>query len=331
MTDKQLEYVVTIATEGSVSRAAERLFVSQSSLSQTLARVEEELGVEIFSRSSFPLTPTYAGELFLSSASQILDIKNNLTARYKEIKEETAGRIHIGLSQDRNLIFTPIILPPFIKQYPNVDIVFTESDQNRLDHLLLDRKIDIIITLRPQIRRELLYFPILTEQMFLVLPIHHNFGDYLHPPKSIADFRRVPFILTKSGNNLRTMCNQILDEARISPRILMETSSMDVCLRMAAKGLGATIIPSMFYNLHECKNNVYILPLSSKYNREIFFAYRKEMYLSFILKEFIRIATESLSSYNYSIGMINSPSAEEHEEIFQKRLKQQHSEKEKMV
>ena len=145
---------------------------------------------------------------------------------------------------------------------------------------------------------ELLYFPILTEQMILVLPINHNFGDYLHPPKSIADFRRVPFILTKTGNNLRTLCNQILDDARISPRILMETSSMDVCLRMAANGLGATIIPSMFYKLHECKNSVYILPLSSKYNREIFFAYRKEMYLSFILKEFIRIAAESLLSYN---------------------------------
>lgn len=295
MTDKQLEYITAIAMEGSISRAAERLFVSQSALSQTLARVEEEFGVELFSRASLPLTPTYAGELFLASASQILDIKGNLMTHYAELKNKTSGRIQIGMSQDRNRIFTPIILPPFMKQYPKVDIVFTESDQERLDHLLLDRKIDLILTIHPYTHRELMYYPILSEQMLLALPVDHDFGDGLRPPKSIADFGKVPFILTKSGNSLREIEDHILSDARISPRVLMETNSMEVCLRTSASGLGATIIPDTIYKLHEYKNQLYALPLPSKYSRDIAFAYRKEMSLSFILREFIRISIESLS------------------------------------
>ena len=81
MTDKQLEYILTIANEGNITRAAAKLYVSQASLSQVLQYVEKEIGVTIFSRTPLPLKPTYEGELFLRSAKQILEIKQNLIDR----------------------------------------------------------------------------------------------------------------------------------------------------------------------------------------------------------------------------------------------------------
>ena len=69
---KELEYVVTIADEGSISRAAERLFMAQSSLSQFLARYEAELGARLFSRTGGGVRPTGAGEIFIRSAREML-------------------------------------------------------------------------------------------------------------------------------------------------------------------------------------------------------------------------------------------------------------------
>lgn len=66
MTDKQLEYILTIANEGNITRAAAKLYVSQASLSQVLQYVEKEIGVTIFSRTPLPLKPTYEGELFFA-------------------------------------------------------------------------------------------------------------------------------------------------------------------------------------------------------------------------------------------------------------------------
>ena len=111
MTDKQLEYIVTIATESNITRAAQKLYIGQSALSQILAHVESELGVKIFLRSTGALVPTPSGELFLQSARDILQIKHNLLAQYQEQKQPQFGSVHIGMSQSRSWLFTPIILP----------------------------------------------------------------------------------------------------------------------------------------------------------------------------------------------------------------------------
>lgn len=296
MTDKQLEYILVIANEGNITRAANKLFISQSSLSQLLSHVESELDVELFSRDVSPLAPTYAGELFLKSAAQVLEIKKNLLTKYAELKNQKSGRIHIGMSQDRSWIFTPLILPDFVKQYPDVEIVFSEGSQQQLTEMLLQRKIDLIFTVDPPILSQLNYYTLFSEQMILTVPVdnpicaHLRSGTNLEP----ALFTDTPFILTRQGNNLRTLTDQILSDAKISPKILLETHSMDVCLHMSAYGLGASIIPDTLYYFRDPHNQVFAYPLDEKYNRDISIAYRKEMYLPFIMNEFIRIATANL-------------------------------------
>ncbi len=294
MTDKQLEYILTIANEGNITRAAAKLYVSQASLSQVLQYVEKEIGVTIFSRTPLPLKPTYEGELFLRSAKQILEIKQNLMVQYDEVKNCKAGRIHVGMSQDRSWLFTPLILPNYVKEYPKVEIMFTEGNQAELTKMLLQGQIDIIFTIDPFIDSRLSYHMLFKEQMLLILPKTHRFTEWELTQTDLSRLEGTPFILTRKENHLRSVSDQILSDAKLTPRIFLETHSMDVCMRMVSQGLGASIVPDTLYYLHGLREQVWALPMDAKYSRDINLAQRKDMYLPFIMTEFIRIATERL-------------------------------------
>ncbi|MHC1719948.1 MAG: LysR family transcriptional regulator [Clostridiaceae bacterium] len=295
MTDKQLEYIVAIASEGNITRAASKLYVSQSSLSQILTHVENEIGTKIFTRSS-PLVPTYAGELFINSAKQILEIKQSLFMQFKEIENCNSGRIHIGMSQSRSQLFASFIIPDYLKLYPNVEIIFTEGRQQELNDLLLNGKIDFIFTVDPQMYEVLNYHILFKEKMFLILsndsPLcsSHKTGDNI----DLSLLSETPFILMRHGNNLRTLAEHILSDAKLCPNVIIESQSMDVCFQMASNGLGATIVPDTLYYFHKYRENVQAFPMNDEYDRPIAIAYRKNMYLPFIMTEFIRISANNL-------------------------------------
>lgn len=297
MTDKQLEYIVAIAAEGNVTRAAQKLYIGQSALSQVLSHVETELGIKIFLRASSALVPTPSGELFLDSARKILEIKRNLLAQYSEQENRHSGSIHVGMSQARSWLVTPFILPEFIRQYPDVNIVFTEGNEAELNKLLINGKIDIIFTVCPYISNEFCYHTLFDEHIFLALPKEHPLcaQGQLRETLDFSLLRDVPFILLRQEHNLRRLADQILSEARISPRILLESHSMDVCFQMSAFGLGASIIPDTLYYGHRYQVQVEVFPTGSQYNRKMAIVYRKNMYLPFVTKEFIRIATDKLA------------------------------------
>lgn len=296
LTDKQLEYIVTIATEANITRAAQKLYIGQSALSQTLAHVEAELGIKIFLRSTGALIPTPSGELFLQSARDILQIKRNLLAQYREQKQPKFGSIHIGMSQSRSWLFTPIILPKFIQQYPEVNIVFTEGNETELNKLLVNGKIDLVFTINPHTDSRFCYHNLFDEQIVLSLAKQHPLclSGALSEPLDLSLLEGVSFFLLQKGNDLRRLADLIFSDAQIYPRILLESHSMDICFQMSATGLGAAVIPDTLYYCHRDRDQVNIFHIGKQYSRKMAIVYRKNMYLSFIAKEFIRISEESL-------------------------------------
>ena len=98
---KQALYVKTIAETGSLTAAAKQLYISQPSLSQMLRTVEAESGIALFDRSMQPLRLTYAGEKYLEAAESMLLTEERLQKQFREIRNEQAGRLRIGISVSR--------------------------------------------------------------------------------------------------------------------------------------------------------------------------------------------------------------------------------------
>lgn len=297
MTDKQLEYLLKIASEGNISKAAEKLFVSQSSLSQMLAHTEKELGVKIFDRSRTPLVPTYSGELFLSSAQKVLEIKRDLLIQYQEIEDNTSGQLHIGMAPSRSWLFVPNIIPDYMERFPNVELVFTEGFQDSLNPMLLDGKIDLILTVIPPNTPDIISVPIFTEQMFMIVPRAYalpkrDAGEKLE----LSAFQNIPFVFLRPHHDLRNITNKILSDGGFAPRVLLETDSMDVCLRLTATNLCATILPDSLYYFHEFKDRVRPIFTNSRYSRTMYISYKRNKYVPLIMQEFIRIAINNLQN-----------------------------------
>jgi len=296
MTDRQLECIVAIANHGSITSAAKQLIVSQSSLSQLLGNLEKELGVQLFSRATSPLVPTYAGDQVLKAAGQILEIKQSLMYKLEDLNHSCRGRITIGTSQKRSSFFMPIVLSAYMKQCPEVEISFIEEDQKLLEDMVMGGKVDLAFTTHPRWADQLDYQYLYREYLMLALPSDHPLCSSIEgtSPLNLSLTSGIPFILIHEGHDIRAMCNQAFSDFGMRPNILLESHSMDVCFQMAACGLGATIIPDTLVKGHPIRGHIKCFHIGRAYSREVAIAYRKNMYLPFIMKEFISIATEQI-------------------------------------
>lgn len=135
---KELNYIVTIADEGSISRAAEKLYMAQSSLSQFLQLYEAELGAPLFMRTSRGVRPTASGSVFLNHARQILLQYHRAQSELWDIEELSGGRIELGISTFRGTYLLPPVLKRFRDRYPRIHVEITEKDSMYLEEMILE-------------------------------------------------------------------------------------------------------------------------------------------------------------------------------------------------
>lgn len=301
MTDRQLECIAAIAKYKSLTGAAKQLYVSQSSLSQMLTKMEKEVGAQLFRRTNTSMILTYAGEQYLKAAEEIFEIKQNLSYRLKDLEHADQGRITIGISPKRSSLFMPAVLSAYMKRFPQVEIVFVEEDQRLLEDMVRRNEVDVAFVTHPLLKEELKYRFLYREYVLLVLPLEHPLNGRLDP-EEVVDLnvlKDTPFVLTREGHDIRRLCNQAFADFQFTPNIRLETQSLDVCFQMAAYGIGATMLPDTLAKGHPFRGRVRCYRIGDAYGRYVAITHRKNMYVSHILKEFMDIAAEQIIQ-NYS-------------------------------
>lgn len=288
---RQLNYIVTISEHKNITKAAKELYISQSSLSHFLAKTEEELDIKLFDRNTNPISLTYAGERYVETAREILKLSNNLKKEFSDIKQCKKGKIVIGVSQGRGAFMLPLILKEYRKEYPKLEIRTLESNTSELKESLMKGLIDLIIMpeeeLDLNIEKELIY----EEELLLISSKDYikDFCGISNKEKiSLNKVKDLPFILLKKGHGIRTKCDSIFIKENINPKIVFETTSNTMALRLASIGEGVSIVPkrSIVSNSVVKDLDVYQIDGDSvKWN--IIVAYRKDVYLSKIQREFI--------------------------------------------
>ena len=129
----KLNYVMTIAEYQSISKAAEKLHMTQPALTRYLNHLEDELGVKLFDRTTLPIRLTYAGEWYIKRTNQILDINRKMHQEIQEMIDCQRGKITIGMSPGRLDHWAPYLLPEFKRQYPDVEVNFIIGGHNFLE------------------------------------------------------------------------------------------------------------------------------------------------------------------------------------------------------
>lgn len=291
-----MQLVLKVAQMQSFTKAANALKVPQPSLSQSIFALEKELGVALFNRSTNPISLTHAGEIYLSKATLISDLCDDLTMQIKELSTMQTGKIRIGFSQNGyNML--PDILPKFCKRFSSADIKISQLFSTlKIKQMLLDDEIDIGMLMLP-VDSALLNYEIVKKSMaYLALPISHplsiKFKSKNLPKISIKELKNEKFILPKSSQESRIIFNKIFSNASFEPEILCETETFDIANAIVASGVGACFSISELIK-DDKKDKIKLFDISDpSLEKTLAIAYKKDKKLSELASEFIKIAKE---------------------------------------
>lgn len=247
MDTKYLTYILAIAKRQNMTKAAEDLFVSQSSLSQYLSKLESELGTPLFYRTKGSLSLTPAGQLYVTAAEKVIHIKDNL---YRSIQNiDNRGHITIGVTSQFGLKMLTELIPPFKASFPDVTIEISETNVPTLTKMLQEENIDCGIMALNAIEP---FSPsqvdvLRQEEVYLAIPKTHPYHQKnTEKPITIQEFAENfsedNILLSKKGSTLRVLTDQIIESAQIMLSTICETNSIIATRSMVAMGIGVTLI-----------------------------------------------------------------------------------------
>lgn len=294
---RQLEYILKVAEERSFSKAAQKLFIAQPSLSQYIHKIELELGVQLFDRSITPLKLTFAGELYVETAKRILDLKDQLYHQIEDIANFRKGRITIGLSPFRSTYIMPKVLPFFYEKFPGIEVILFEGTSNELENLAMKGTTDLTLMTSPIQQNNFDFETIMSEEILVVLPPNHPLQNKVHyktndksirPLINLKELRDESFILLKKDQKLHKIATYLCEQAGFSPRIILESESIEAAHALVTAGMGITFVPDTLTLFREAPPYpLYCSLEEARPTRDLVVAYRKGRYLSVAAKEFI--------------------------------------------
>ena len=249
MTLTELKYIVAVARERHFGRAAEACFVSQPTLSVAVKKLEEELDVKIFERSSNEVTITALGEDIVRQAQSVLDQAAEIKEIAKRGKDPLAGVLTLGV------IYTigPYLLPDLVRQSiartPQMPLMLQENFTVKLLEMLRTGEIDCAILAEPFPDTGLAIAPLYDEPFLAAVPSTHPLAQ--QESNSTQQLKNETMLLLGAGHCFRDHVLEVCPEfARYASnaegiRRSFEGSSLETIKHMVAAGMGVTLVPRL--------------------------------------------------------------------------------------
>lgn len=272
MTENDLTKIVTIAEEGSMAKAAQKLFITQPALSKSLAKVEAELGEVLFTRSSNGLIPTEAGKYLVTKAYQILKLYEDTRVEFCELNQMQKGLLKLGSAERIGALLLPNLLKSFSERYPNIKIDIVEENSVLLEEQVLMGALDLAIVCLPLRNENLSYKVFYRGPLFLALPksspanrfAYYQEGEkmpYIH----LEDVLDQEFILTKPFKKTRVAADRILKPFAKDVKIFMESQNIETVIRLVAGGMGISLVPYIYTKSYVTGDNINYYQIEEKY------------------------------------------------------------------
>ena len=259
--EQDMRYIYRVYQEGSFSKAAEKLFLTQPALSIAIKRVEDTIGAALFDRSRHPLELTEAGRAYIRAIEQMGDLEDDLEREINDLRNLKTGKLLVGGSHYLNSYILARILSGFSHQHPGIRIGLVEKGSDELIADLEERKLDLTFSCDSELIRRFEHRPAFQDMILLAVPksfltgtelgkdaltaVQVMAGKHLRPdcPKVPLDcFREMEFILLGAGNNLHSRNLQMFDQAGFTPKIKMTLSQLVTAYRLADNEMGITFI-----------------------------------------------------------------------------------------
>ncbi|PKN94351.1 MAG: hypothetical protein CVU44_04505 [Chloroflexi bacterium HGW-Chloroflexi-6] len=242
----ELRVFVAAAEELNFSRAAARLHLSQSAVSQNIQSIEKSYGVELFLRHGRTVQLSEVGQAILPMAHEILNSIRLLEDSLINVNGEVAGELTIGCSTTSGKYILPNLLAAFRREYSLVRSRVAISSRSSIVERLLDQSLALGVMSRRVEHRDLEYMPLLEDKVILIVPVHHPWANYGRAMP--ADLLDQPFIRREDTSGTSETVLNALKQHGIMPdmlNVVMELGNAEAIEMSVEEGIGIAFVSEL--------------------------------------------------------------------------------------
>ncbi|MBD8033211.1 MULTISPECIES: LysR family transcriptional regulator [Solibacillus] len=291
---RQLEYFMMLCKELHFTRAAEKLHISQPTLSHQIKVLENEVGALLFDRIGKKISLTEAGEILFNQSASIFNSIDNAKLQINELELLERGTLKIGAlpGELTNIVSESLIQYSF--EYPQIKLSVLSSDD--LYSLLRDNQIDFAFSFTqnylPSAEDQFIEIPLYVEEFLFVAEREHPL--MAEEELSLSQLIDVPLILFSSLHLCRKILDGTLKQEHISLNPVFETSSINTIFNFVNKGMGGTIIAKSLYQMQD-NERLTARPITNEgLKRETAIIYRKDKFMNKAVRYYIPILIDYL-------------------------------------
>ncbi len=286
---RALEVFVTVVEKNGFTRAAEALYVGQPALSKTIQKLEQDLNVTLFDRTSKKIQLTDEGKLLYEKSKEILAKINSIPESLNELSQVISGEVKVGIPQIIGSIFFPQIAYHFMKRYPNVTLTTKEDGGVIIEKLVTQGELDIGFVVLPAantIEAELIY----QDKFVVCVSSKHPLAKV--QAVRLSELKDEKFILFDKSFALYNLIRNHCIESGFSPEVSFQSTQWDLVLELVSAQLGISIIPKKLTNkLNDI--DIVALPIKEPNMRwNIGIITKKNAHKSYALQEFIKVVRD---------------------------------------
>ncbi len=291
----QLYVFTKVSEEKSFSKAAESIYLSQSTVSSHINNLEKYFGQKLFDRLGKEVALTYFGEKLYPWAKEILQLKDKALLELKDYKIKIEGHIKITASTVPAHYIVPGLLSRFSSEYPDIKYSLNMSNSREAAEMLAKGKTDLSFTGLKHLTDKLEFIPLAQEKLVAITP------PSLRPAAkvSIKELAGYPFLFRKHGSGTQAILEEMLQKAGIDItklKVIGYFNSVEVIKQCVKEGMGISIISEIAASDYVRQNLVNACEIDElKEKRTFYLAYNKKRTLPPIVDLFIK----SCSNYKY--------------------------------
>lgn len=288
MNTQQLEYIIAISEEKSLSRAADRMMVSEPALSQQVKKLEKELDAKLFVRVKNELVLTDAGRVYVNGAHSLISTYSRALKEIQKLKN--SGRRQITLVYNNILLpsFSNQILPAFLELHRDVYLSTIDGNASVAKDYLNGGMADLAILATRELSHSILeYIPLRDEELMLAVPADHPcLPGFLDQGVDFNCLKEDSFILNQSNSFFRTLERETFGLRQFTPNVLCEISDLNAAHQMVVQQRGIAFLPR---SMEQTSDRCICLPLDPPAVFHIVIAYHKGFILTRPIRDLIML------------------------------------------
>lgn len=297
---RQFRYMLVLAEKKSFSDAAAELNISQPSLSQYVKRLEEELGVQLFSRTNGNIRLTDSGRVYLETGKKIIDAERQMQRQLSDLNHFEKGSVIIGIAPTRCQYLMPEIVKRFKKVYPGMHLII---EQRFIDNLIEDAEhgaFDLCVATLPVDKTKFEYDLMMEEEIVLAVPKLSECykglkessgisGNRAYPVVDIRQLSGLDYVFLSESQPTQLQLNAFCSQYGFSVNNAVECRSIETQYSMVKARIGVALIPSSLAKYSPADNVDFFSLAQDMPERKMAVIYRKDQYLSEAVKKLKQI------------------------------------------